>query len=313
MIHTPVLVEEIIAIFNPTAESRLLDATLGNGGHTKAYLAKAGPGATVVGLDADPTAIATAQQELKEYDGRVTYINKNFANLNDALIGGGIVEPSMFTHILFDLGIGSHQLADLARGFSWQSDTSLNMGYGPLKNLPPSNLPAINHLTNHLGKYPNAIDLIRQLAVSDLAKLLSEYGEERFAKRIANALKQANIETAHDVADVVHQAVPSRYDGGRLNPATRTFQALRLGVNRELEALAKALPQAIKHLAVGGTIAVISFHSLEDRIVKRFFKDAALTVLTKKPIRPMPEEIALNPRARSAKLRAAKNDSESIV
>jgi len=316
MIHTPVLVQAILDLFQPNQSSRLLDATIGTGGHTKAFLTAAGLGATAVGLDADAKALSVARQELAAYGDQITYLHTNFANLKDSLLGGGILQgddstlinrpPVGFTHILFDLGIGSHQLADDDRGFSFNGEGPLDMSYGQLRSLPEADLAAINHLTEYVGHYPNVAELIIGLAVKDLADTLRHYGEERFSQRIAQALHQANEpRSAREMADIVAGAVPSKYDGGRLHPATRTFQALRLAVNRELEAVAQALPQAKDCLSKKGIIAVISWHSLEDRLVKRFFRDSDLTVLTKKPIRPKQAEISSNPRSRSAKLRAA--------
>lgn len=317
--HVPVLVKEILEIFQPKAGDRLLDLTLGTGGHTRAYLAAAGPSATAVGLDADPVAIASAQQRLVKYAGQVTYYNANFAHLNNAVLGGGIVtgERSFknqppFTHILLDLGLGSHQLAQPERGFSFQSSGPLTMQYGPLSDLPPSQLPALDHLTKYLGRYPNAGDIINEMAEADIEKLLRLYGEERYVGRIAHALKKnPRPSTTAQAAARIVAAVPANYEQGRIHPATRTFQALRLAVNRELEALAAALPQAVAWLSPAGILAVISFHSLEDRIVKHFLRqEKKLEGITKKPIRASGEEIRSNPRARSAKLRAARRLSE---
>jgi 16S rRNA (cytosine1402-N4)-methyltransferase len=306
MTHTPVLVDEIITLFAPKNGDRLLDATLGLGGHARAYLAAGGNTVSVVGLDADAKALRQAQAELKEFGHRVTFLNANFAHLNDALKGGGIVaKPPLFTHILFDLGLGSHQLSDMVRGFSFKSRGPLSMQYGRLVNLPPAEVAALNYLTKYLADYPDAADLIRELTLTDLAEVIRYYGEERYAGRIARALKETRGEgTAGEIAQAIANAVPAGYEHGRLHPATRTFQALRLAVNRELEALTQALPQAALLLTPGGVMAVISFHSLEDRIVKKFFRTSQLTTLTAKPIRPGPKEIAANPRARSAKLRA---------
>jgi len=313
MIHTPVLVNEILELFQPNQSSRLLDATLGTGGHTKAFLVSAGRSATAVGLDADPQALKVAQAELTQYQHRVSYLNTNFANLKDSIIGGGILkgEPPLFTHILFDLGIGSHQLADPDRGFSFRGEGTLTMSYGQLEGLPEAHVTAINQLTGHLKRYPDAGDLIRELAVKDLAQVVRFYGEERYANRIAGALKSAHpLTTARQLSEVVRQAVPHNYERGRIHPATRTFQALRLAVNRELEALIQALPQAVDLLTKDGRIAVVSFHSLEDRIVKNFFRQSStLTILTKKPITAGEAERAANPRSRSAKLRAAQKNS----
>lgn len=326
MTHTPVLVDEVLALFQTQDGDRLLDATLGHGGHAAAYLAAA-DATTVVGLDADPDAITQARHNLKQFADRVTYINDNFSNLthsinsgstlsgveglNDALTGGGIVkgDSSTFQHILFDLGLGSHQLSDSCRGFSFKSQGPLRMRYGVLHNMPDSRLPAVNHLTKYLGHYPDAIEVLVGLTQDQLAELILNLGEERYARRIAQVIKDAPepLRTADALAETIVQATPSSYERGRIHPATRTFQALRLAVNRELEALTAALPQAVELLKPQGVLAVISFHSLEDRIVKHFLRQHEhLDVLTKKPIRAGQEEISRNLRARSAKLRAAK-------
>lgn len=310
MIHQPVLVREIIEIFRPGDNDALLDLTLGHGGHTAAYLTAGGPRSRAVGLDADPQTIAVARQQLAEFNGQVTFLNGNFAYLNDALMGGGIVEPpdNLFSHILLDLGVGSHQLADTTRGFSFQQGLNLTMAFGPLKKLPPADFAPLNQLTAYLGRYPDATDIIREMAVTDLARLIRTYGQERYAGRIAVALKRLPPPlTARPLAAAIAAAVFPRYAGSRINPATRTFQALRLAVNRELEALSFVLPQALEHARPAGLLAVISFHSLEDGIVKRCFRQSRnLAVLTKKPIRPSPMEIESNPRSRSAKLRVAR-------
>ena len=331
--HVPVLTDVIIDLFRPASRDSLLDATLGTGGHTKAYLMASEPGGTVVGLDSDPRAIAAAQHYLFNYLDRVKFINTNFAFLKDSIVGGGILTSaggnvistglkpvlkgqaaiapnntsnSLFTHILFDLGLGSHQLDDPAAGFSFQSDGPLNMKFGADSPLPDSSFQAVNYATQRLGHHPNAYELISQLSVPELTLLLHTLGEERYAGRIAQAIKRRIPATTHELAATVQQAVPASYEHGRINPATRTFQALRLAVNRELEALAVALPQAADLLQANGTIAVISFHSLEDRIIKQFFRQSKLSVVTKKPLTATPEEIKRNPRARTAKLRAAR-------
>jgi 16S rRNA (cytosine1402-N4)-methyltransferase len=309
-IHTPVLVEEVLAHFQPNNGDYLLDVTLGTGGHAKAFLDATTPDGKVIGLDADPDAIKQAQKQLSEYGTRVSYINTNFTNLKDSIIGGGIVQESpMFSHILFDLGLGSHQLADPKRGFSIQSQSSISMHYGNLDNLPDSQFDFINKLTKRLGRYPEVLDLINYLYEDQLADVIYVYGEERYSRRIAKGIKQSSevLETPEMLADLVAKKAPR--GRSRIHPATRTFQALRLAVNRELEALTFALPQALDLLKPNGHIAVISFHSLEDRIVKHYFRDQAkagrLEVLTKKPQRATEEEIKQNPRSRSAKLRVA--------
>jgi 16S rRNA (cytosine1402-N4)-methyltransferase len=317
-IHTPVLVEEVLAHFQPKNGDYLLDATLGTGGHTKAFLDATSPDGKVVGFDADSDAIEQAQKQLSDYGSRVTYINSNFGNLKNSLVGGGIVQnPPMFSHILFDLGLGSHQLADPKRGFSLQSQSSLNMSFGNLDNLPDSQFDFINKLTRRLNRYPEVTDLIEYLYEDQLADVIYIYGEERYSRRIAKAIKQSSepISTPDALAELIAEKAPR--GRSRIHPATRTFQALRLAVNRELEVLSFALPQALDLLKDNGYIAVISFHSLEDRIVKHYFRDQAKTgrleVLTKKPLRASEEEIKENPRSRSAKLRVAKRTTTKTL
>lgn len=308
--HTPVLLKEIIDFFAPQPGDRLLDATLGLGGHAKAFLAAA-PDTSVVGLDVDPRALVQAKENLQEFGDRVTYINQNFGDLKDSVTGGGILEPPLFSHILFDLGIGSHQLDDPGRGFSFGSRASLLMRFGASETLPPSRLPSINYLEKRLGHLPDVPELLAHLKADELADVIYTYGDERYSRRIAAAIKkQPWPATATELAERITAAVPARYEHGRIHPATRTFQALRLAVNRELEVLAVALPQTVELLAHGGKLAVISFHSGEDRIAKQFFRSqkGTLTLLTKKPWRVGPQEIAVNPRARSAKVRVAKRE-----
>lgn len=315
--HTPVLVNEVLELFQPKSGDTLLDATLGQGGHARVYLQATAPAGSVVGLDADEVSLVQAQERLAPFSSRLTTIHANFAYINDAITGGGIVQKakrgnlqhSTFQHILFDLGIGSHQLADPDRGFSFESGGSLTMRYGTGEHLPAAYVPALNYLERKLGRLPDVADLLAGLSAAELAEVIYTYGEERFRGRIAAALKtQPYPTTSQALAEVVTQAVPGRYRHGRIHPATRTFQALRLAVNRELESLTAALPQAWARLAPKGVLAVISFHSLEDRIVKHTFRHWATTpgetILTKKPVRAAPEEIAVNPRSRSAKLRA---------
>lgn len=308
-------------LFSPHSGDLLLDATIGHGGHAKAYLEATNPDGTVIGLDADPAALIVARQNLAKYGARVQVLNVNFTHLNDALKRGGMVESGDSTfhnvpprHILFDLGLGSHQLADPTRGFSFLAGSSITMAYGPLSVLPPAQVPALNALEKHLGFLPDVSEILSGLTTPDLAELIRVYGEERYAERVAQAIKHSlPIETALELARVIADAMPGRTRPPkpwrrRIHPATRTFQALRLAVNRELESLAVALPQALGLLKPGGVVAVISFHSLEDRLVKQFFRAHKGTgeILTKKPIQATEAEIRRNPRSRSAKLRAAR-------
>lgn len=318
--HIPVLLELFLQYAKPAAGDRLLDATVGHGGHARAFLQATSPDGTVLGLDADAAALEQARERLAPYKQRVTLIHSNFARLKDSVIGGGILSPPKvdhikpdqptFSHILFDLGIGSHQLSDAQRGFSFTSTAPLSMIYGDQTGLPPSQVAPINEVTSRIGELPDVLDLLQYLSADELAEVIFTYGEERYRGRIAQALKVAPLpQTAHEVAKRVAAAVPGRYRHGRIHPATRTFQALRLAVNRELEALQVALPQALELLEPGGRLLVISFHSLEDRIVKNFLRDQKnqqqVQLLTKKPITASEQETETNPRARSAKMRVA--------
>ena len=328
-IHVPVLLDEVMSVFAPEANDRLLDATVGHGGHASAYLDQTSPTGLVVGLDADERALAFAKQRLERYGERFIGINANFANLKDSVTGGGIhlEKPLLFHHILFDLGVGSHQLSDHERGFSFQSQGELTMLYGTPSSLPPAQVDCLNRLEKRLNRLPDVLDLIQYLHTEDLATVIYVYGEERYSRRIASALKDKSkvFTSPAQVAEAIEQAVPGDYRRGRIHAATRTFQAFRIAVNRELEVLSVALPQAVELLATDGVVAVISFHSLEDRIVKHYFRResrdcicppqvmecncghrATLDPVTRKPLTPQPKEVSANPRARSAKLRAAR-------
>ncbi|MDP3997841.1 MAG: 16S rRNA (cytosine(1402)-N(4))-methyltransferase RsmH [bacterium] len=338
-IHVPVLLHEVLSIFSPRSGQRLLDATMGHGGHAAAYLSQTAPDGFVTGFDADANALTVANNNLSSYKHRFELIHANFANLKNSLTGGGIVERgSTFTnnppnkiagfhYVLFDLGVGTHQLSDADRGFSFTAASNLNMRYGAADDLPDAKLSSLNDLRRRLGHLPDAVDILSHLDEISLVEIFRYYGEERYARRIARAIKAADTMPATGVhlAEVIAKAVPAAYRHGRINPATRVFQALRLAVNRELEALQAALPQALDLLLPEGIVAVISFHSLEDRIVKQTFRDWAKTcicppqqpectcehkpsveVITKKPITASAEEINKNPRSRSAKLRAAR-------
>jgi 16S rRNA (cytosine1402-N4)-methyltransferase len=252
----------------------VVDMTLGAGGHAAALLASGVE--RVIGVDRDPAAIAAAGERLAAYGDRVRTIEATFA---DVSIEGPV------DGVLYDLGVSSMQLDRAERGFSYRNDAPLDMRMG--------------------DEGPSAADLVNTMDEDELANLIFELGEERRSRRIARAIVRARpIETTDDLARVVAGAVGRRPGGP--HPARRTFQALRIAVNRELEELDASLPQAVELLAPGGRVVVIAYHSLEDRMVKRrFLEDDRLDRLTKKPLRPSEDEIARNPRARSAKLRAA--------
>lgn len=282
--HVPVLLQEVMANLNPKAGDRLIDCTLGGAGHTAALLDRSGPDGQLLALDADPDALERARTRLADFGKRVIFVHSNFSDLYKVATAHGF---DAVDGILMDLGLSSDQLAS-TRGFSFQHAGALDMRFDP-------------------AQLESAADLVNTLDGDELADLIYEYGEERWSRRIARAIVMARpIRTAEQLAEVIADAIGRR---GRLHPATRTFQALRIAVNDELNALKNALPAAVNLLKPGGRLAVISFHSLEDRIVKQFIRHAAqektLRRLHKKPIAPGETEIKANPRARSAKLRVA--------
>lgn len=302
--HEPVLVAETLACLALRADGVYIDATLGGGGHTRAILNSLGPEGRVIGIDQDPDAIAEAARWSDSGEGRFTALHASFADLEEAL---GPVGVRAVDGVLFDLGVSSFQLDAPFRGFSFRAAGPLDMRMDTSKGTP-------------LGR------LLGVWSQRELEEIIRNYGEERFAGRIARAITAAKdrITDTACLAEVIREAVPRTADADRIHPATRTFQALRIAANREMEALPEGLRQAVGLLRPGGRIVVLSYHSLEDRIVKEFFRDeargcicppklpqcgcgrtATLRVLTGKPLRPSEEEVARNPRARSARLRAA--------
>lgn len=291
--HTPVLLAEVIAALAPRPGGRYLDATVGGGGHALAVLQAAQPGGVLLGIDADPAALAATAERLAEagLSQQAVLRHGSFADLAVLAAEAGF---AAFDGILFDLGVSSYQLDTPERGFSFAADGPLDMRLDPTQG-------------------PTAADLVNRLSERELAGIIFQYGEEHAARRIARAIVERRrsqpFQSTADLAAVVARAVGGRH--GRIHPATRTFQALRIAVNHELDRLAAALPQAVALLALGGKLAVISFHSLEDRIVKQFLRAEAageaprLAIITKKPVVASDTEVAANPRARSAKLRVA--------
>ncbi|MBI3741770.1 MAG: 16S rRNA (cytosine(1402)-N(4))-methyltransferase RsmH [Chloroflexi bacterium] len=285
--HVPILVQQVIEYLAPRAGKKYVDATIGAGGHAEKILRASDPDGRLLGLDADPFALEIATGRLSEFGARVVLQNSNFENLERVASAQGFVPVD---GIVFDLGLSSMQLRDAARGFSFAHEGSLDMRFNPATDT-------------------TAADLVNHLRERELADLIYEYGEERASRRIARAIVAARpIRTAVQLAHVIERAVGRH---GRIHPATRTFQALRIEVNRELDVLQKTLEQIPDLLAPNGRVVVISFHSLEDRIVKNFLRnEKSLRVLTKHPIRPTNEETLANPRSRSAKLRAAERVDE---
>jgi 16S rRNA (cytosine1402-N4)-methyltransferase len=291
--HIPVLSGEAIRCLSPAPGGVYLDGTVGEGGHAEALLEASSPGGRLVGIDLDPGALARAAPRLERFAGRFELLRGNFRDL-PALAG----RRAPFQGILLDLGMSSCQLDDPARGLSFRLDGPLDMRLDPE------------------GEGPTAADLVNGLPELELRRVLRDFGEERFAGRIARRIVAARAEnplkTSSELADLISRTV---YRRGRIHPATRSFQALRIAVNREMENLEAALAAMPALLAAGGTAAVISFHSLEDRRVKRAFRAwaaaGAFEILTPKPRVPGAAERGANPRARSAKLRAARKVGES--
>ena len=291
--HIPVLVREVVTSLQPKPEGVYLDCTVGGGGHAAAILEAAGPPSRLVGIDRDPEAITVAGDRLACFADRVRLIRGDYRDLRFLVSD---LHPEGFDGILYDLGVSSLQFDDPGRGFSFQFEGPLDM-----------------RIDRRSGD-PTARDLIHGLPEEDLARIIRAYGEERWARQIARNIvrHRGSLETTRDLAEIVARAIPRRFWPRRIHPATRTFQALRIAVNRELEGLEGALEEAINFLKVGGRICVIAFHSLEDRVTKHLFRRLAapgavpgVRILTRRPVTPSPEETARNPRARSAKLRAA--------
>jgi 16S rRNA (cytosine1402-N4)-methyltransferase len=287
--HEPVLTREVLEMLAPGRGGLFVDCTVGAGGHSLALLEA---GATrLIALDRDPSALVVAAEALQAFRDRVDLVHADFRELDAVLDARGV---GTIQGALADLGVSSMQLEGLGRGFSFQRDEPLDMRMDTTASR-------------------SAAALIRQSSEVELAGVISQYGEERHARRVARAIVQARerapIDTTGQLADLVRRAIPRR-GWSRIDPATRTFQAVRIWVNQELEGLEQFLVRLLRRLATGGRAAVTAFHSLEDRIVKHTFRsleragDVPARVLTKKPIVPSEEEIARNPRARSAKLRA---------
>ena len=300
--HYPVMLKEAVEILSPADGLEYLDCTFGGGGHTRAILESAN--CRLTAIDRDPAAISRAEEVKKEFPDRFKFVSANFSEICNLQTDGG------YAGIFFDFGVSSFQLDQSERGFSFMRDGALDMRMNPSAGY-------------------TALELIESLSEYELGKILREYGEEPRFMKIARAVKAAAdaraISTTRELAEVVAKAAPAS-PREKIHPATRTFQALRIAVNDELGEIERALPAAFELLAKGGVLAAISFHSLEDRIVKKFFKKVAglpqdrfdhsfvqdrvklATRITRKPILPSDAEISENPRSRSAKLRAVKKD-----
>ena len=286
--HRPVLLRETMEQLQPAAGGIYVDGNLGFGGHSAAILENSAPDGVVIGFDVDPAALEYAGQRLAPFGHRIRCVRRNFAEMASVLHGMGIAAVQ---GILLDLGLSSFQLDASGRGFSFQGDEPLDMRMDPSRNT-------------------TAADLVNTLSRDELADILYYYGEERQARRIASFVVEERqhgaIRSTGQLAGIIERAVPRRFHPPKIHMATRSFQALRIAVNNEMENLAQALVAGADLLAPGGRFCVISFHSLEDRLVKNSFKEhRELQVLTRKPVVPTEEEVRQNPRARSAKLRVA--------
>jgi len=274
--HIPVLLKEVIDGINPQPNGNYIDCTLSSGGHTKEILKRNGPNGKVLGIEIDKEIF---EKTIK--DERLIAVNDSYINLES------IIEEKNFNDvsgILLDVGMSSYHVDSSERGFSFNKDEPLVMTY---------------------GDGVTAEEIINEYSEAEIEKILREYGEEKFSKRIAKKIceerKRRKIKSTFQLVEIIRKIVPY----SKIHPATRTFQALRISANDELNNIERVLPQALEALNKGGGLLVISFHSLEDRIVKNFMKNEGLEVITKKPIVPTEEEIITNPRSRSAKLRIA--------
>ena len=299
--HEPVMMPEIMQALNVQPGGRYIDGTLGEGGHTKEILRAANPGGQVLGLDADAEAITVATKRLEEHGESFLAVNTNFRDIRATALQYEFVPVH---GVLFDLGVSSLQLDRESRGFSFRRADPLDMRFSFDQQITASNI-------------------VNEYAESELADIIFHMGEDRAARRIANAIvRHRPINTSLELAELIEKVNPRR--GKRTHPATRTFQAIRIAVNDELSALETALEQAVSLLGQGGRLAVISYHSLEDRIVKNFVRKqasdcicppgtpicrcdhlATLKMISRRPQIPTDSEIGANPRARSAKLRVA--------
>ena len=285
-VHVPVLLDQMVHWLAPRPGQTIVDGTLGGGGHTRALAAAVGNGGLIVAFDRDPAVIDAAERNLRGLP--IKLVQANFCDLPEILEQ---LQIEAVDGVVLDLGLSSDQLADRSRGFSFSAGGPLDLRFDPLSGEP-------------------ARRLVNRFSAEHLQQLISSYGEERYARRIAEAIvrrrRERPIETAEELADLIRRCVPRTPDSERIDPATRTFQALRIAVNDELKSLEIALRRIPDCLRRGARMAVISFHSLEDRRVKEAFRgDGRLKALTPRPIRGDEEEIARNPRSRSAKMRFA--------
>lgn len=289
--HFPVLLKEVIDNLGLKPGKTVLDATAGGGGHAEEILRRITPGGRLVAIDRDPQAIDRVMKRLEAVGGEVIYAKDDFRNVDRILKEAGIEEVD---GAVFDLGFSSFQVDEAEKGFSFLKEGPLDMRFDP-------------------GRGVSAREVVNRFTRDELAGIIREYGEERHARKVAEAIcaarKKKRIDSTGDLASLIQDAIGGWYRKLRLHPAARTFQALRIYVNDELGAAEEGVKKALGLLSGGGRICVISFHSLEDRIIKNIFRDAsrsgAARLITKKPIVPSEAETEENPRSRSAKLRVA--------
>ena len=285
-IHTSVLPAEVMSFLAVTPGMRVVDGTLGGGGHTRLLAEAVGPTGLVIAIDRDPEAIARGAQELAGLP--VRFAQANYCDVPEVLDALAIDKAD---RVLLDVGLSSDQLADASRGFSFESDGPLDLRFDPTEGEP-------------------AWKLVNRMKPDNLADIIFEYGEERYSRRIARRIaavrEKQPIRSAREFAAIVRSAIPRQTPPPRIHPATRTFQALRIAVNQELKSLRIALERIPTRLEAGGRLVVISFHSLEDRLVKQAFRSPQIwECLTRSPVEASEDEVLRNPRSRSAKLRAA--------
>ena len=310
--HIPVLLEEIIEIADPKPGENLIDGTVGGGGHAEAILEKTSPSGKLLGIDLDNEAIIESKRRLDKYSKRIILAKGNFIDFVELKKEYNFYPINIF---FLDLGISSQQLNSDTMGISFLKNTPLDMRIGGDK---------YNEDDRTTAEY-----IINNWSEGDIRLILKDYGEEKYAnfiaKKIINGRKEKRIVSTWQLVEIISRAVPQKYKKQKIHFATKTFQAFRIAVNQELENLDAVLPKILDHIEVGGRICIISFHSLEDRIVKRFFQKESkdcicdskipvcvcghkkrLEILTKKPVMASEREISVNPRSRSAKLRIAK-------
>lgn len=284
--HVPVMLHEVLRLLNVKPGDTVVDVTLGGGGHAEAILKQTSPDGLLIGIDRDSNALNRAAERLSRFEGRVRFVNSRMGELSSVLIGAGVRQVN---GVLADFGVSSFQLDTPERGFSFRQDAVLDMRMDRAKG-------------------ETARDIIARLDEEELAGIIWKFGEERYSRRIARDIAgRSDIETTGGLARAVMNAVPAKARHGRIHPATRTFQALRIAVNDEMGEIGRFLNSAPEFLSEGGRMVVISYHSLEDRMVKRAFRKLAegddFMLPVRKALTPSEGEIAENPRARSAKLR----------